>query len=122
MKRILVIDDEPYIAEVIMRFSDKLGYEADVSYTGDDTLEKFRNSDYWAVFCDLKMPGLNGLELFDRLQNLKRGLVKRFVLLTGSIPDTKMEAMLREKNIIFFRKPFTFEQFTNLFTVLENTA
>lgn len=118
-KRIMIIDDEPCITDVIALFARKLGYLADVSSSADATLDKIKETDYWAVFCDLKMPGLNGLEMFERVCQMRSELSKRFVLLTGAIPDKLTESAVREKNIILLRKPFNFEEFTRLFSSLE---
>lgn len=119
MKKILIIDDEPNITHIIELFAGRLGYSTDISHTGDAGVEKVKNSDYWAVFCDFKMPGLNGLEIFDKISELSSNLSRRFVLLTGAIPDKKTEAQLTEKKILLFRKPFNFNEFSNLFSVLE---
>lgn len=122
MKKVLVIDDEPYIAEIVKLFAAKLGYETDVSFSGDSTAERLMNGDYWAVFCDLLMPGLSGLEVFEMIREAKPELSKRFVLLTASIPDKKIEKFLKDKEIIFFRKPFNFEAFKDLFSTLEKVS
>lgn len=122
MKRILVIDDEPYITEIMIHFAQKLGYETDVSHSGDTTIRKIRENDYWAVFCDLKMPGLNGLEVFEKIREIRSDLSQRFVLLTGAIPDSGTESVLSEMRIPLFRKPFNFQEFTNLLGSLEKQA
>lgn len=122
MKKILVVDDEPYITEIMNEFARKLGYETDVSHSADVTLDKIRNNEYWAVFCDLKMPGMNGLEVFDKIRELKAGLQRRFVLLTGAIPDSGTESLLAEKSILLLRKPFNFQEFTTLFKTLERNS
>ena len=119
MKKILVVDDEPYITEIMNEFARKLGYETDVSHSSDVTLDKIRHNEYWAVFCDLKMPGMNGLEVFDKIRELRSGLTRRFVLLTGAIPDSSTESVLTEKHILLLRKPFNFQEFSNLFSKLE---
>lgn len=119
MKRILVVDDEPSITEIINLFAGKLGYAADASHSGESVMDKIERNDYWAVFCDLKMPGLNGLEVFDEVRNRNGDLAKRFVLLTGAVLDGKTESVLSEKKITLFRKPFNFKEFTRLFSLLE---
>lgn len=119
MKKILVVDDEPYITEIMNEFARKLGYETDVSHSADVTLDKIRQNEYWAVFCDLKMPGMNGLEVFDKIRELKANLTRRFVLLTGAIPDSGTESVLTEKNILLLRKPFNFQEFSSLLRTLE---
>lgn len=122
MKKILIIDDEPYIAEIIKLFASKLGYEADASFSGEAVLRKAKEGEYWAVFCDLLMPGMNGLEIYEQIKDTRFELSRRFVLLTASIPDKKTENFLKEKEVIFFRKPFNFDNFKELFKSLEHIS
>lgn len=122
MKKVLIIDDEPYIVEIIKLFASKLGYEGDASFSGEDTLRKAKDGKYWAVFCDLLMPGVNGLEIYEQIRGAHPELSRRFVLLSAAIPDNKIEKLLREKEIIFFRKPFNFQNFKELFKSLEHIS
>jgi DNA-binding response OmpR family regulator len=119
MKRILIIDDEPDITEIITLFADQLGYSADTCHSGDDAIKKFGDTDYWAILCDLKMPGLSGLEIYEKAQELSQELGKRFILVTGALLDKTAEDTVREKNIMCFRKPFNFETIKKLFLRLE---
>ncbi|MGD1075160.1 MAG: response regulator [Thermodesulfovibrionales bacterium] len=119
MKKIFIVDDEPDITEVMTLFADQLGYTTDSSHSGDDAVGKIQRNDYWAVFCDLKMPGLSGLEIFEQVHRLKPELKKRFILVTGAILDKEAEEAVREKEIMVFRKPFNFEAIKALFSRLE---
>jgi CheY-like chemotaxis protein len=121
LKRILVIDDEPYITDIIQLFSERLDCIADAAHSVNAALEKLHaaHSDYWAVFCDLKMPGLSGLEIYHAVSDMKKNSPLRFALLTGSIPDDDVMDMVKEKKILYFRKPFTFQDFKSVMTELE---
>jgi len=118
VERILIIDDEPDITEVIDLYARQLGYLSDRLCSGDEVSERIRGSDYWAVFCDLKMPGLNGMEIFDRIRELRPGLCRRFVLMTGAILDRGIEERVAEKGIIVLRKPFNFDAIREMFRML----
>ena len=121
MKKILVIDDEPYITDIIRLFSERLDCIADAAHSVNDAMDKLHaaDSDYWAVFCDLKMPGLSGLEIFNVVSDVKKNGPLRFALLTGSIPNDEVMDMLREKKIRYFRKPFTSQDFKSVMTEME---
>ncbi|HAM52144.1 MAG TPA: hypothetical protein DCP92_16185 [Nitrospiraceae bacterium] len=121
MKKIFIIDDEPDITEIMSLFADQLGYTADVSPSGDDAVGKILLNDYWAVFCDLKMPGLSGLEIFEHVHPLKPEFWKRFILVTGAILDRETEETVKKKDIMVLRKPFNFETIKALFLQLEET-
>jgi two-component system phosphate regulon response regulator PhoB len=61
--RILVVEDEPDIAEVLRFNLDKAGFRVDVQRRGDSALEAIRRSAPALVVLDLMLPGLDGLEL-----------------------------------------------------------
>jgi len=61
--RILVVEDEPDIAEVLRFNLDKAGYRVDVQRRGDSALEAIRRSAPALVVLDLMLPSLDGLEL-----------------------------------------------------------
>jgi CheY-like chemotaxis protein len=119
MKRTLIIDDEPDITEIVTIFAKQLGYLSDVSHSGDDAIAKLINNPYWAIFCDFKMPGYNGIEMFHKIRELNPSLSKRFVLVTGAILDRKTDEFVKEKDIVILRKPFTFSALKEVFLMLE---
>lgn len=119
MKKILIVDDEPSVLEIIRIFAMHLGYSSDTAYSGGSAMEKVGSNRYWAVFCDLQMPGLNGMELYDKVKGLNYCLSKKFVLLTGAMLDQDMEETITEENIRVLQKPFHFESIKSLFSELE---
>jgi CheY-like chemotaxis protein len=119
MKRALIIDDEPDITEIVTIFSKHLGYLSDVSHSGDDAISKLINNPYWAIFCDFKMPGYDGIEMFKKIRELNPSLSRRFVLVTGAVLDRKTNDFVKEKDIVVLRKPFTFNALKEVFSMLE---
>jgi CheY-like chemotaxis protein len=119
MKKILIVDDEPNIAEIIRLFARRLGYSSDAADSGRSAMEKVGSNQYWAVFCDLQMPGLNGMEIYNRVKGLNSDLSDKFVLLTGSMLDQHTEAAIKKNNIRVLRKPFYFEGIKKIISELE---
>jgi len=122
MKKILIIDDEPSITEIIGLYADRLGYASDRAGSGDEALELLRRNCYWAVFCDYLMPGLGGLEIYARLCDMSNGRYRNFVLLTGTVLDDQVLLMTNQKNILVFHKPFNFDGIKTAFSQLEALA
>ena len=120
MKTILVIDDDPTIIDVLRLFAAQIGYSCDAANSGEVALEKIANNTYWAVICDLQMPGLNGVELYDRIRERNPGLSDKFVLLTGSLLDLKTEHKVEECNIKVLMKPFHFKSIVTLFSAFQD--
>lgn len=67
MSKILVIDDERSIRNTLKEILEYEKYEVDLAEDGNKGLEKVRNAEYDIVLCDIKMPGLDGIEVLEKL-------------------------------------------------------
>ncbi len=81
--RILVVDDDPFVAEMLAVILDADGYEVETAESGEDALTKFAAApDIGLVISDMNMPGMTGLELIGRIRASRPGIPA--ILLTGS--------------------------------------
>ncbi|MDX8338356.1 sigma-54 dependent transcriptional regulator [Draconibacterium sp. IB214405] len=67
MSKILVIDDERSIRNTLKDILEYEKYEVDLAEDGTQGIEKIRSAEYDIVLCDIKMPGLDGIEVLERL-------------------------------------------------------
>ena len=67
MSKILVIDDERSIRNTLKDILEYEKYEVDLAEDGNKGIEKVRSAEYDIVLCDIKMPGLDGIEVLERL-------------------------------------------------------
>ncbi len=67
MSKILVIDDERSIRNTLKDILEYEKYEVDLAEDGNKGIEKIRSAEYDVVLCDIKMPGLDGIEVLERL-------------------------------------------------------
>ncbi len=81
MSRILVIDDERSIRNTLKDILEYEKYEVDLAEDGNKGIEKVKNAEYDVVLCDIKMPGLDGIEVLERLIEL--GLDTPVVMISG---------------------------------------
>jgi CheY-like chemotaxis protein len=81
--RILVVDDEETIRIVSSRFLERLGHRVDVVADGTEALRHLARTDYDVILSDLRMPGLSGEELLERLRERGGGLERRLIFVTG---------------------------------------
>ena len=65
--RILIVDDEPYICEVLTEILQEDNYSADSAYSGNEALEKFRSGLYDLILLDIGMPIMGGIEVLKQL-------------------------------------------------------
>ena len=81
MKRILIVDDDEQIRQLLVDYFQRLGYEVTSAANGTEALGKLSQNDIDCIISDLIMPDMDGLELLKqvRAQNLKIP----FLIITG---------------------------------------
>src|SRR5580765_689987 len=89
-RAVLLVDDEGCIRASVSRVLERAGYVVTLAASGAEALERVRAERYAAVICDLRMPGLSGIALFDQLQQAAPGLAGRILVASGDLsqPDT----------------------------------
>lgn len=119
MKRILVVDDEPDVAELIMIFLNNIGYEADVVLSCEEAMEAVLDNKYWAVFCDYMMPRAAGDYLYYRIKEMDSGLAKRFIIVTGAVLNERLDEFIKKEGVKVINKPFKLEELRSILMELE---
>ena len=92
--RVLVVDDEPSVCEVLSGMLTALGYRTEVSYSGEEAIAYYREHGQATdlVILDLKMTGMDGGECLRQLRQLRPDA--RVLISSGHIdPDTRAELM-----------------------------
>ena len=90
--RIMIVDDEMIIRKSLLHWFEKLGHPVDTAASGFEALEKLEQEPFDLLFVDIKMPGMNGIEL---LGKVKEEYPQTFVVIItayGSI-NSAVEAM-----------------------------
>jgi two-component system NtrC family sensor kinase len=70
MTRILVVDDEPEVAELVQAVLKDEGYAADAAYSGQAALDQLQQTVYDLVVCDVRMPDIDGKAIFRAVAQL----------------------------------------------------
>jgi DNA-binding NtrC family response regulator len=92
LHRLLVVDDDPLSREFLTEAANSLGVRAEATGHPAQALERVREREYDAVLTDLRMPGMDGLELIRRLGEVAPGLPTVLVTAHGSV-EAAVEAM-----------------------------
>jgi signal transduction histidine kinase len=116
--KILVIDDEELILNMIREGLTRHGYEVDVAADGATALLRLKQSHCDVVFCDWKMPGLNGRQVYENLRIDNPGLCQRVVFVTGDVINQQMREFLEGESRPCLAKPFTFEELRDAIKVV----
>ena len=81
MKRLLVIDDEPFVRDALKRVLEEEELGVDVAADAETALVQLRNQTYDLVILDIIMPGMDGVELIRRLRADYPGI--RIIAISG---------------------------------------
>jgi len=82
--RVLVIDDDLDSLDAVSGFlSDPLGFDVSTSDNCEQALEIYENDSFPIVISDIKMPGMNGIELLKKIKSLPGGKETDVILMTG---------------------------------------
>jgi signal transduction histidine kinase len=109
-KNILVIDDEETILEVLREELMSHGYNVEVASGGEAGLRRLKQNHCDVVFCDWKMPGLNGRQVYENLRTVNPKLCRRVVFITGDMVNEPMRGFLEREKRPCLAKPFTFDE------------
>jgi signal transduction histidine kinase len=110
-KRVLVIDDEESILQMVREALTPRGYEVDIASDGASGLQRMSEKKYDVALCDWKMPGLNGQQVFERARALNPALSSRMIFITGDVINDRTRKFLEQQNKVCLPKPFTIAEF-----------
>lgn len=108
--RILAVDDEPVVLDSFRKILVLAGFSVDTVSTGPEALGLVRRNDYDFVFTDLKMPGMDGVEVVRAVRHLRPDIDVAVITGYGSI-ETAVET-LKHGAVDYVQKPFTEDELT----------
>ncbi|MDA8402908.1 MAG: response regulator, partial [Desulfobacteraceae bacterium] len=101
---ILVVDDEKDIREGVERILKRMGYQVFIAGRGEEALAVLENQTVELAILDLKMPGMDGMELHQRIRAIDDQII--VIIITGyATIETAIEAM-KQGAYDFIPKPF----------------
>lgn len=109
--RILVVEDESDIADLVTYNLAKQGYETDVAPSGDQALGFIRSRPYRLIVLDLVLPGLTGMELCRILKNDPNTASIPIIMLTAKSTETDKVDGLEAGADDYITKPFSVKEF-----------
>jgi DNA-binding response OmpR family regulator len=111
-KSVLIVDDEKNIRLTLSQALEALGIETDTATNGEEALVKLREKEFGLILLDLKMPGMDGMEVLRRVSETRPDI--RIIVITayGTI-ESAVEAM-KLGAADFIQKPFATQEIREL--------
>ena len=103
--RILVIDDEQIIRELLVAILSEEGYEVDTASNGEGGLKMAYSREYDVIISDIDMPIMNGIEFCMSLIEKTPSIKQRILFITGD-KNREADTLLKETGVRCLLKPF----------------
>jgi DNA-binding response OmpR family regulator/anti-sigma regulatory factor (Ser/Thr protein kinase) len=106
--RILIVDDEVILRNLLVRYMCKEGFEPIEAADGESAVELYRITRPACVISDVVMPKMDGIDLLSRIRKIDPQAV--IILMTGYGNEDVLLKALRGGAANFFKKPFNFQE------------
>jgi CheY-like chemotaxis protein/anti-sigma regulatory factor (Ser/Thr protein kinase) len=107
--RILVVDDEPLVASLLCRMLEN-DHDVTVASSGPEALRHLADKAFDAVVCDVMMPGMTGMDLYNVIRERDEPLSHRLVFMTGGAFVPKVADFLATVDCPTVEKPFRLDR------------
>src|SRR5262249_45089984 len=116
--RILVVDDEEPVSNLLARLLRDLGHRPLVVHSGAEALGAIAQESFDLVLTDVKMPGMSGFELHQIIRQRDADLAARLVFVSGDTMSAATQARIAQSGNPSIAKPFTLERLESLLRAL----
>ncbi|HUT67364.1 MAG TPA: response regulator [Dehalococcoidales bacterium] len=106
-RRILVVEDEPVIGNVCQKVLTRQGFSVDVVSDGNKAIDNIHDRRYDLCILDLRMPGIDGIQLYKYLADNSPALSQSVIFTTGDITSNQVSGFLNGSERVYLEKPFT---------------
>lgn len=107
VRKILVVEDEPAIRQVLSETFDRKKFELDFAANGKEALPKLAEIDYDLLIVDLRTPVMSGGDLYWYLAERYPETSRKIIFTSGDLLNRETEELLAESGQPFLAKPFT---------------
>jgi two-component system NtrC family sensor kinase len=103
--RVLVVDDEPMILDLLIDILESAGHRVDSAANGSEACRKIGEGDYDVILSDMRMPQMSGMELYRRTRELRPEMAERMIFMSGDLIDKETIRFLEETGAAAVAKP-----------------
>jgi signal transduction histidine kinase len=106
-ERILIVDDEPDIAIILKLHLEDAGYVTAWAGNGEAALQMLKDAEYSLILTDIKMPGMSGIEILDRVR--ASGMSTSVIMMTAHGSEDLAVECMTSGAVDYFCKPFSLD-------------
>ena len=112
-KKIMVVDDESSLLELVSALMEQEGYEVITAISGQECLEKLKTVKPDLILLDMMMPGMSGREVCEKIRGDPKTKDLKIAFLTvAKFSETGKETLTKMKVLDYITKPFENEDLT----------
>ena len=111
-KKVLLVDDDNLMVDLMANMIEEIGCKPLVAYEGNQALELFRKENVQLVVSDINMPGMNGIDLMEKMKAEKPKVP--VMLITGFGKEDAAQVARAKGADGFLGKPFNFADFRDM--------
>lgn len=106
-RRILVVENDPFILELLSDLLPRLGYGVDRAASAAAAMEKLGSESFDAVLLDIYLTDMDGRELYQKVSERSPQLAGRIIFMTGDLGNPKTASFIQATGNLSLEKPFT---------------
>ncbi len=116
--RVLVVDDEPEITEIVEAFLAESGYEVVVENAPSEAVRRAREFKPHVILLDIMMPGVDGYSVCEEIKSNPEFASTPVIFLTGKDRSDDMGRSFRSGGDMFIKKPFSCERLLEIVNIV----
>lgn len=116
-RKLLLIDDDPIVLQSLGKLLEVEGYQVESARNGFEALEKAQDQVFDLVISDIRMPGMDGIEVIQKLREIHQERQRKMIpeiLITGYTDENTYLRALKIKVTDYLYKPFDMNKFLSL--------
>ena len=103
--KILVVDDEPMILDLLIDILGEAGHRVDSASNGTEACRKVGSHEYDVILSDMRLPHMSGMELYHEILRLRPSMRDRVIFMSGDLIDKETVRFLEQTGAPAVAKP-----------------
>ena len=108
--RLLIVDDEKSVLDVLSLALKRKGFVVDTANNGREALERLKNIPYNLIVSDIRMPELDGAEFYRQVLKKDAELAQHVIFTSGDLLNPDTRRFIEETGLPLLSKPFELEE------------